>query len=88
MAAIANMITGSGDRSAKKAQAAATARAEEARKAQEAVQRRQQLREDERETDLSAQSASLRRAVAARRRGAGSLKYTGPNTGLKQTFGG
>lgn len=78
------MITGGGsDRAAKRA----AAQQREMLAAQEAVQARARLREDERETELSGQLASQRRAIAARRRG-GNLAYAGPNTGLKTTFGG
>lgn len=83
---IATLITGPGG-SAKRASNAAAARQAEVLKQQEALQARARLKEDERETELSGQLAGQRRAIAARRRG-GQLAYTGPNTGLKSTFGG
>lgn len=85
MVGLANMVTGKqpGARTAK----AAAASQREAMAQQEAVQARAQLRENQREQDLSAQSATQRRVIAARRNG-GQLSFMGPNTGLKTTFGG
>ena len=80
---LATLITGPSDNGAK----AAAARQAEILKQQEAVQARAKLKEDSRETELSGQLASQRRAVAARRRG-GQLAFAGANTGLKNTFGG
>ena len=78
---IVSMITGP-DNSATKS---AAARQRETLAAQEAVQARARQREDTRETELSGQLATQRRAVAARRRGS-QLAYTGP--ALQTTFGG
>lgn len=83
MAGVVNMITGNNP-DAKKA----AARQAVLQKQQEATQARVQIREDTRETDLSAQDAAMRRAVAARRRGSGSLAFTGATTSLKSTMGG
>lgn len=85
MSGIANMITGK-DPSAKASKEAA-AKQRELQLQQEAVQARAKQREDVRETEVSGDLASQRRAIAARRRG-GQLAYSGPNTGLKNTFGG
>ena len=84
---VVSMITGGGEKKAEKASNAAALRQAQLQKQQEAVQARARLREDDRETEISGDLASQRRAVAARRRG-GQLAYTGPNTGLKTTFGG
>lgn len=83
MSGIVDMITGAEPKSAKNA----ARRQAEILKQQEAVQARARLREDNRETELSGQLASQRRAIAARRRG-GQLAFTGPTTALKTTFGG
>lgn len=80
---LATLVTGPDNKASK----AAALRQAQLQKQQEAVQARAKLREDERETDISGQLASQRRAVAARRRG-GQLAFAGPNTGLKTTFGG
>jgi len=85
MSGIVSMITGKDP--AAKASKAAELRQAQLQKQQEALQARARQREDARETDISADLASQRRAIAARRRG-GQLAYTGPNTGLKTTFGG
>lgn len=86
MTGVAQLITGPGG-SAKRQASAAAAQQAEIMKQQEAIQARARLREDNRETDISGQLASQRRAIAARRRG-GQLAYTGFDTGLKTTFGG
>lgn len=83
MSGIVNMITGKNP-DAKKA----AARQAELQKAQEAAQARVQIREDNREADLSKQDAAQRRAIAARRKGGGGLAFTGSNSGLKDTLGG
>ena len=77
------MITGPGG-SAKRQASAAAAQQAKTLAQQEAVQNRAQLREDNRETDISGQLAAQRRSVVARRRGRGGLAYDG----LKTTFGG
>lgn len=81
---LATLITGPGG-SAKRQAAAARKQQAEALAAQEAVQARARLREDQRETEISGRLASQRRAIAARRRG-GQLAFAGPQ--LKSTFGG
>lgn len=88
MTGIVNMITGAepkGAKAARQMQADALAR-------QEAIAARAGRVQDNRATDLSAQDASMRRAIAARRKGSASLAFTGSNTapatGLKSTFGG
>jgi hypothetical protein len=84
--AVVSMITGGGNDAEKSSKAAALRQAQLA-KQQEAVQARARLREDNRETEVSADLASQRRAIAARRRG-GQLAYAGLDSGLKTTFGG
>lgn len=78
-----------------KAQKSAKSRADDARRQQqealaqeEAATNRLQLETDKRETELSSQAASQRRAVAAQRRGRGGLAYTPSTSGLKSTLGG
>lgn len=85
MTGIVSMITGKDP--AAKASKAAAARQQQLQSQQEALQARTRQREDARETEVSGDLASQRRAIAARRRG-GQLAYSGPNTGLKNTFGG
>ncbi len=80
---LASLVTGPDNSASKEA----ARRQREVLAQQEAVQARARLREDNRETEISGQVASQRRAIAARRRG-GQLAFTGPNTGLKTTFGG
>lgn len=57
-------------------------------KQQEASQVRLQQQTDARETQLSADLAAQKRAVAAGRRGRGALAFNGPTTSLKNTLGG
>lgn len=78
MSGIVGMITGSTARKQAAAQARAAAQTE-------ALQARQQLAADKRETELSGQDSALRRTAAARRRGRGQTAYNGP---LKSTLGG
>ena len=80
---LATLITGPDNSASKEA----AARQREILAQQQAVQARTRLKEDSRETQISGQLASQRRAIAARRNG-GQLAFTGPNTGLKSTFGG
>ena len=88
MNGIVSMITGSGDKAAKRAAAEARAQQEKALAAQEAATLRAQQSEDKRAEDLSGQLAAQRRAVNARRSGRGALGYNGPVTTMKETLGG
>lgn len=87
---IAEMVTGSGAKKARKEQRRQALRQEqlqrEQQEAQEAAQNRQQNTLNDEEDKQLSDIAGKRRAIAARRRGRGSLAFTGAN-GLKSKLG-
>lgn len=87
MGGVVDAITG-GKPEKSKAVLAAQKRQEDLLRQQEAEQRRDQIDADKREEDLSGKEATMRRAIAARRRGRGGLAFTGATGDLKQKLGG
>lgn len=88
MGGVIDAVFGGGEPKESKAVKEARLRQEQALKSQEAETLRQKQDASKKETELSGDLATQRRALAAQRRNRGGLQFGGPQATLKNTFGG